>query len=204
MNIGDRIKFGNYSWIVLDITNDKTFLISEYIIDQRSYNQIYQDTTWSECSLRAYLNNDFLNTFSLDEQARILVTENQNPNNQWYGTLGGEVTLDRIFLLSLEEIVSKYFGDSSDKLFHKGANQRYWFERKDSNNAKRIARLSDNPNQVWWYWTRSPGRVGVKAVYIHGDGNIGIQGNNIKIGNLADGICTGGVRPCMWIKNESK
>lgn len=43
--------------------------------------------------------------------------------------------------------------------------------------------------------TRSPGRVGVNAVYVHGDENIGIQGNNIKIGNAADGKCLGGVRP---------
>jgi len=29
--------------------------------------------------------------------------------------------------------------------------------------------------------------------------NIGIHGNNIKIGNVADGYCAGGVRPLMWI-----
>ncbi len=46
--------------------------------------------------------------------------------------------------------------------------------------------------------TRTPGRVDVKAVYIHGDGNIGIQGNNIK-GNIADGKCTGGMRPALWL-----
>jgi hypothetical protein len=103
-------------------------------------------------------------------------------------------------LLSMEEIVCKYFGDSSEKLYNPGKKQRYWFERKDINNSKRIARLQWNKEQVWWWWTRSPDRVGVKAVYIHGDGNIGIQGNNILKGNIADGCCTGGVRPALWIR----
>ncbi|MCG8685316.1 MAG: hypothetical protein MI892_10600, partial [Desulfobacterales bacterium] len=30
---------------------------------------------------------------------------------------------------------------------------------------------------VWWWWLRSPGRDNRRAVYIHGDGYIGIQGN---------------------------
>ncbi|WP_443740282.1 DUF6273 domain-containing protein [Treponema sp.] len=100
----------------------------------------------------------------------------------------------------MEEIVCKYFGDSSEKLYKPGKNQRYWFERKDINNSNRIARLQNNKEQVWWWWTRSPGRVGIKAVYVHGDGNIGIQGNNILKGNIADGCCTGGIRPALWIK----
>jgi len=47
---------------------------------------------------------------------------------------------------------------------------------------------------------RSPGRVGVKAAYMHGDGNIGIQGNNILKGNLMEGECKGGVRPALWLR----
>ena len=45
-------------------------------------------------------------------------------------TNGGEDKQDKIFLLSLEEANCKYFGDSSAKLYNKGKNQRYWFERK--------------------------------------------------------------------------
>ena len=110
---------------------------------------------------------------------------------KWYGTNGGADTEDKIFLLSMEEIVCKYFGDSSEKLYKPGKNQRYWFERKDINNSNRIARLQNNKEQ---------GRVGIKAVYVHGDGNIGIQGNNILKGNITDGCCTGGMRPALWIK----
>lgn len=200
MKIGDIITFGKYNWLVLAVKDGKALIITESIIEHRSYHESYVPVTWAESSIRKYLNVDFYHSFQEEYQKRICLTKNQNPDNTWYGTSGGIDTEDFIFLLSMEEIVCKYFGDSSDKLFHPGKKQRYWFERKDFNNSKRIAKLLWNQEQVWWWWTRTPGRVGVKAVYIHGDGNIGIQGNNILKGNIADGRCTGGVRPAMWIQ----
>ena len=93
----------------------------------------------------------------------------------------------------------QYFGDSSANLYNPGKNQRYWFSRKDANNPKRMARREGEDWHSWW-WLRSPGRVGVKAAYIHGDGNIGIQGNNIHKGNIGEGQCKGGVRPALMLK----
>jgi hypothetical protein len=150
-------------------------------------------------ALRKYLNGEFYNNFSKTEKAKIIPVINENQDNQWYGTNGGKKTQDSIFLLSIEEVVCRYFGDSSAKLHGRGKNQRYWFQRKDENNSKRIARRANEPWGSWW-WLRSPGRVNVKAVYIHGDGNIGIQGNNIFLGNVSDGECTGGIRPALWLK----
>lgn len=201
MKIGDIIQFGSYEWQILDVENDKALIITKEIIEQRAYHDSYQDTTWAECALRKYLNGQFYEGFRADEKTRIQLVSNENKDNQWYGTKGGENTLDHIFLLSLEE-VCQYFGDSLSKLYNPGKNQRYWFERKDENNSKRLANLLGKEG-TWWWWLRSPGRVGVKAVYIFGtDGNIGIQGNNILKGNLSDGKCTGGVRPALWIKLE--
>ncbi|WP_099205779.1 DUF6273 domain-containing protein [Scatolibacter rhodanostii] len=200
IDVGTILSFGSYDWRVLDKQEDKVLMITEKIIEQRPYHDVYKDTTWAECALRKYLNGEFYDRFSEAEKARIIPVLNQNLDNPWYGSRGGDDTTDNVFLLSLEEAACKYFGDSSANLYHKGKNQRYWFERKDKNNGKRLAMLQDN-DWNWWWWLRSPGRVNVKAVYIHGtDGNIGIQGNNILIGNLSDGRCTGGVRPTMWLK----
>jgi hypothetical protein len=199
MQTGDKITFGGYEWRVLDIQNGAALIITEYIIEQRPYHDAYKDITWADCALRKYLNGEFYDRFSEADKARIIPTTNKNPDNQWYGSKGGDDTNDRIFLLCLDEVCA-YFGDSRSKLYNPGKNQRYWFERKDENNGKRIARLIDN-GWGWWWWLRSPGRVSVKAVYIFGtDGNIGIQGNNILKGNLSDGKCTGGVRPALWLK----
>ena len=200
MQAGDKISFGSYEWRVLEVQNNTALIITEYIIEQRAYHNAYKDITWADCSLRKYLNSEFYDRFTTAEKSRIIPVLNKNPDNQWYGTKGGTDTQDSIFLLSIEETVCRYFGDSSSKLYSPGKNQRYWFERKDKNNSKRIARLEKRKEGSWWWWLRSPGRVSIKAVYIHGDGNIGIQGNNILKGNISDGECKGGVRPALWLK----
>lgn len=196
--IGSIIKFGEYNWRILDIQNDTALIITDEIIDQRSYHNVYKEITWAECSLRSYLNGEFYDKFSPEEKSRIIQVLNKNLDNQWHGAKGGEDTEDRIFLLSIEEVCT-YFGDSRSKLYNRGKNQRYWLERKDENNSKRIAKLHGT-NGVWWWWLRSPGRYNVRAAYIHGDGNIGMQGNNVLKGNAIDGRCTGGVRPVLWLK----
>lgn len=200
MQVGDKISFGSYDWRVLDVQNNSALIITECIIEQRSYHDAYKDITWADCALRKYLNGEFYDKFNETDKERIISVVNKNSDNQWYGSEGGVDTRDSIFLLSIEEVVCQYFGDSSSKLYHPGKKQRYWFERKDENNSKRIARLEPNNGGIWWWWLRSPGRVNIKAVYIHGDGNIGIQGNNILKGNISDGRCTGGVRPALWLK----
>lgn len=199
MQIGDIIKLGKYSWRVLCVESNKALLITEEIIEQRCYHNADKEVTWEQCSLRKYLNDDFFVQFPSAEQERILLVENANENNQWYGTKGGANTQDKIFLLSLHQ-ACLYFGDSTANLYNPGKNQRYWFERKDANNQNRLAKLLGKEG-CWWWWLRSPGRVGKKAVYIWGtDGGIGIQGNNVKNGNVSDGKCTDGVRPALWLR----
>ncbi|MCL6459682.1 MAG: DUF6273 domain-containing protein, partial [Gorillibacterium sp.] len=172
---------------------------TEEIIEQRPYHSAYKDITWADCALRKYLNGEFYEKFSVTDQSRILPVINHNPDNPWHGSTGGADTVDSVFLLNIEEVACLYFGDSRSKLYNPGKNQKYWLQRKDENNSKRIAKLVDKEH-VWWWWLRSSGRFNVRAAYIHGDGNIGIQGNNILKGNLSDGKCTGGVHPALWLK----
>lgn len=200
---GSIISFGGYQWRILEIQDKKAFLITEDIIELRAYHDVYKDTTWAECALRNYLNGTFYDAFHEEDRSRIIPVMNKTPDNPWYyGAKGGDATKDHIFLLSVEEAVCKYFGDSSAKLYHRGKNQKYWFQRKDENNSKRTATYE---GCKWWWWLRSPGRNNVKAVYIHGDGNIGIQGNNILKCNISScfhpitGDNKGGVRPALWI-----
>lgn len=166
MQIGDKIVFDRYDWRVLDIQNNTALIITEEIIEQRAYHDAYKDITWGDCSLREYLNGEFYDKFNMDDKSRIIQVSNKNPDNQWYGSKGGADTQDSIFLLSLEEVCT-YFGNSLSNLHNPGKNQRYWFERKDENNSKRLAKLQGK-DCCWWWWLRSPGRVNVKAVYIFG------------------------------------
>lgn len=202
MKIGDGLKFGGYAWRVLDMKDGKALILAEEIIEQRDYHNKPVDITWKDCELRRYLNEDFYNQLSKNDQERIVETVNTNPSNLWYKADGGEDTIDKIFLLSIDDVVRKYFGDSSRLLDYPGKNQRYWFQRKDENNMKRKSTFL---NCSWWWWLRTPGKNNRVAVYIHGDGNIGIQGNGIskRNTNIIHRLTNdnrGGVRPALWIK----
>lgn len=116
MQVGDKIVFDKYEWRVLDIQGNTALIITEYIIEQRPYHDAYKDITWADCSLRKYLNDEFYESFTAADQARIIPVINQNLDNQWYGSKGGVDTKDSIFLLSIEEVACRYFGNSSSLL----------------------------------------------------------------------------------------
>ncbi len=205
MQIGDVIPFGKYDWQVLDIKGDSALLITRDMIELRAFHNKAGDITWAESEIREYLNSDIYHSYSAEHRARIMLATLKNDDNPWFDTIGGEDTTDHVFLLSIEEAVCQYFGDSSKNLAIPSGKYKYWFSRKDANNEKRRATYLD---QVWWWWLRSPGRKQAKAAYVHGDGNIGIQGNNAYKCNLS-GVyhpitndVKGGVRPAMWVKSQ--
>lgn len=202
MQIGDTVAFDRYQWRVLAVQNGAALLITENMVAQRAYHNHAGDVTWAECELRAYLNGAFYDAFSEANQSRILAVTNKTPDNPWYGSRGGVDTLDHIFLLTIEDAVCKYFGDSSKQLETRSPKQRYWFQRKDENNGKRRSTFD---GYGWWWWLRSPGRDNRRAVYIHGDGNIGIQGNGTyryssNTLHPVTGDNCGGIRPALWLK----
>lgn len=203
-NIGAIVPFGGFDWRILDVQGNSALIITEDMIGQQPYHNYTGDVTWADCSLRKYLNGGFYNNFNAAERSKIISVWNKNQDNQWYGSRGGEDTQDYIFLLSMEEVVCKYFGDSSRNLENRSAKQRYWFQRKDDNNIKRRSTFD---GYVWWWWLRSPGRDNKRAVYIHGDGNIGIQGNGTfhyssNTIHPSTGDNSGGVRPALWLSME--
>lgn len=201
-SIGSVITFGNYSWRVLDRLSDQVLIITDNIVTQHPYNDYAGDVVWADSAIRRYLNGEFYNSFTAEEQSRIGYTHIKTQDNPWYESKGGEDTKDHIFLLSIDEVVSQYFGDSIKNLINRSPKQRYWFQKKDENNSKRCATLNGSG---WWWWLRSPGRDNRRAVYVHGDGNIGIQGNGTyrygsKDRHISTGLNYGGVRPALWLK----
>ncbi|MFA7417146.1 MAG: DUF6273 domain-containing protein [Acholeplasma sp.] len=202
MRVGQIITFGNYKWKVLNIKDTKALIITLDIVKQMPYHNRHEAVIWLNSSLRDYLNNTFYNEFSDHEKARIITTTNHNSGNLWYNPGPEPDSEDKVFILSLEEMVGPYFNDSMQLLINKGKNQRYWFERRDDNNS---FRKSSYLGYVWWYWVRTGGRLKTSTVYIHGDGNIGIQGNKAskKNYNTLHPITQsneGGVRPALWLE----
>ena len=149
--------------------------------------------------MRKYLNSGFLKRFTIEEQHRIVETLINNVN-LWNGLKGNKDTIDKIFLLSLEE-ADKYFRDSSD--FQEITNINYdkyllISEEKgiyfsNANNSKRIALFDNNPS---WWWLRTPGGNNRPAAIVDHEGIVLVK-NNYKFKRGCYYHC--GVRPAMWV-----
>ena len=99
------IPFGPCEWRVLDVQNDKALILSENIIEKCKYNEEKTDVTWETCTLREYLNDEFLQKFTGEQQRRIVETRITNNDNLWYGynlwdgMKGGNDTTDKIWTI---------------------------------------------------------------------------------------------------------
>ena len=203
VSVGDLVQFGGFEWRVLELKDGKALILTEDIIAERPYNEKLKSVTWEKCTLREYVNGEFLQSLTGDGQGRIVETKVSNPDNLWFGTPGGADTYDKAFLLSLEES-DKYFGDSGDYV-----NKIRWVFDYDKNeliedsdgmllsnefNEDRKA-FSDNRLRIvaWWYWLRSPGGSSDRAA--HTMGSVDVRGPQVNVE-------VGGVRPALWLELE--
>jgi hypothetical protein len=109
-SVGNTVKMGIYDefadgsgndkdieWevIKIDEENNKVLLRTKMIIDGLPYNKVAEETTWGNCSLRKWLNEDFyMRAFS--ESERYIIAETLFMYDNF------EVT-DKVFLPSYEE-----------------------------------------------------------------------------------------------------
>ena len=183
-----EIDFGNYKWLKLDECSNEILVLSKDVLENRPYNENFDSVNWESCTLRKYLNGEFLQRFTEEQKAKISKKSIINSGNHWFGTEGGDNTNDRIFLLSIEEVV-KYFGDSG-QLENRNPENRNWID--DQYNSKRIATDINNKSCLRWH-LRSPGKNNYHFSYVAGKGKIHMSGYNVHYDNF-------GVRPAMWLK----
>lgn len=183
---GKEIAMGSYcfhedgrkedmTWQVLDIIEDRALVISRNVIEFMQYNNEWGAMTWERCSLRKWLNEDFLEkAFSDEERGRIIRGRIRNSKNYLYETDAGPDTEDSIFLLSMEEAREYYACDEERIAFA-------------TPHAKAGAKAA-----AWRL--RSPGyKGGCFNAFVRGDGMI----NTYGCLNEQHGF---GVRPAMWIR----
>lgn len=184
-DVGDIIQFGNYhgdiEWIILDKTDNKVLVISRYCLDTQPYHTIFESVTWETCSLRQWLNETFLNAaFSEEEQSKIASTNVINKDNNDSKTNGGKDTIDKIFLLSIDE-ANKYFDSNTSR---QTTATNYAIEQG-------VYRAADSGNTYWRL--RSPGYDSKAAAYVNSAGKV------ITAGGAVNQRGYGAVRPAMWI-----
>lgn len=196
VNVGDTYRFGSYEqdnnksngqedieWLVLAKEGTKILVISKEALDCKPYNTSYTDVTWETCTLRKWLNNDFINAaFSADERTMIptvTVSADKNPD---YSTNPGNATQDQVFLLSITE-VNKYFSSDSAR------------QCKPTDYAVANGAWESDSGNCWW-WLRSPGYDQGGAAGVYSDGDVSERGHFVDHGGSA-------VRPALWIDLNS-
>ena len=166
---------------MLDAKDGKVLLISKFALDCKRYNASYTDVIWENCSLREWLNNDFIDSaFSAKEQAMIppvTVSADKNPE---YDTYPGGATQDKVFLLSIAE-ANKYFRSDS--------------ARQCEPTQYAAAKYANSDNGSCWWWLRSPGAYQYRAAYVDIGGAVDCYGDNVDYAYAA-------VRPALWINLE--
>lgn len=103
MKIGKSVTIGGHSWTILDKQNDKALLIMNIPLKDIMFHSFLENVTWENSSLRYWLNNDFMNSFSNEEKQNILLTDIKMDDNEMYQVGGGNDTKDYVFLLSVDE-----------------------------------------------------------------------------------------------------
>lgn len=197
-NVGDIIVFGAYEqdnntsngkedieWLVLAKEDNKILVISDKALDCKPYNQSRDYVTWETCSLRNWLNNDFINAaFTAEERAMIPTVTVSADMNPEYNTNPGNATKDKVFLLSIVE-AEKYF--TSDE-----ARKCVPTEYAISNGASTSDSYTKGGKATCLWWLRSPGFDQFIAAYVNYFGPVLRYGRSV-------GNASNSVRPAMWI-----
>lgn len=191
-SVGSYITFGTYEqdnntsnskedieWLVLAKENNRLLVISRYALD--CHKEYYTSVTWETCTLRKWLNNDFLNAaFSSTEKNMIPTVTVSADKNPYSSTSPGNATQDKVFLLSIPE-VNKYFASDSAR------------QCKPTAYAKKQGVLTSFSGFCLW-WLRSPGVNQYHAACVDRDGGV-LEGGD-RVGNAY------AVRPALWISLE--
>ena len=194
--VGDIVYFGAYEqdvntsngkedieWLVLAKENNRVLVISDKALDCQPYNSSYTRVTWETCTLRKWLNNDFINAaFTAEERAKIPTVTVSADKNPEYDTNPGNATKDRVFLLSIVE-TEKYFTSAEAR---ECILTEYAISKVVSGYIKGGGKITCS------WWLRSPGYLQISAAYVYYDGDVHGLGSDVDDDDYA-------VRPAMWI-----
>ena len=197
-NVGEIVTFGRYpqeggngkpagiEWIVLDVKDGKSLLISRYALEVKAYHEKGKRVTWETCTLRRWLNQGFIQkAFTQDEQQALVRSTVKNPDNPIYGTKGGNDTKDEVFLLSIEE-AEQYFPSFEARTCFP---TRYALSKNGE-----IMDKDYGAGCLWWL--RSPGYGNNDAADVWPDGSLLGRGCSVDTSSIA-------VRPALWLQFSS-
>ncbi len=198
--VGKYVTFGTYpqteagtdstpvEWLVLARDGKMALLVSRYALDCKPYNTTdVTSVTWEICSLRKWLNDEFVNkAFTASEQQGILTVVLDNSkfqeNSKW-STSGGNLTHDKVFLLSYVEAENYFKSDEARKCVPTD------YAIKNGAWTSNDINVDGRPTGFWWL--RSLGSLPSYAARVNSDGALGFFDyvyNTFIV-----------VRPALWV-----
>ena len=159
-------------WRVL--ANDgNLFVVSDQNLDCVEYNSSAETVTWEECSLRKWLNSKFIDkAFTMQEQGTVLESLVVNEDGA-KGSEAGANTYDKVYLLSIYEVIDPDLGFPTDWKDKDGARVALNTEYTKS---KRAITGSDMSG-AWWL--RTPGDAN-NAANVFNAGNVFVRGGSVN------------------------
>ena len=189
---GDIVEFGRYKsghrgfspieWVVLAVEAKKMLLLSRAAIICQPFYDKDREVTWENSSIRHYLNGSFYSeAFAEQEKKQIKETIVSADKNLRYNVDSGEITCDRIFLLSASE-VEKYLPVEIHRL------------KKATSYAEKNG-VYVNADGICRWWLRTSGHSQTTIAEVDYMGKIHYYGMN-------SGYSKCGVCPAMWINSS--
>ena len=212
-------------WIVLDVNGLKVLLVSKYALESMPFNTVSGETSWETSSVRTWLNGGFIeDAFSETERGYLISSSIENKdyyigitetgilkaNNTGKGlkeitahTTGGAITIDKVFLLSVDE-ANAYFASAEERaiLFTNAAREHflsYCVEEAKAYGLTDEKMIIDNI-ESWeqehgtgscFWWLRSPGLSSTCCSIVDNSGET-YNSQNVESKE-------GGVRPALWV-----
>lgn len=183
-------------WRILSVNGNNAFLLADCNLDCQRYNiSGSQNVTWETCTLRSWLNgygsnsndyesdysnDNFINeAFSKEEQSAIYNTNVVNYNNPYYNTDGGSNTMDKVYLLSIDEATMTSYGFNSE--YYTDTDTRIAINTDYAKSQGIYTYFNYTNLGSGWWWLRSSGNVRYNAARVDCGGygyNYGIDVNN--------------------------
>ncbi len=163
-------------WNVIKEEDGKVLLICRYGIEAMQYHTSDDDVTWETCSLRQWLNHDFIDMAFDDEKEDIQLSLLENKDGML--SKGGNTTQDYVFLLSEEEFNENMEFDAKTQLSEYA--------------GKKVDTVYIKGNFLARAWLRTPGAAQNAAAVID------IQGHLEREGDY-NCMAVNAVRPAMWV-----
>lgn len=185
INFSDKME--PIRWRILQESGNYALLLSDKILDAGKYNNAEEDCTWENCNIRKWLNATFYNTaFNTAEREAIQTrTVINDAYEDSFGAYGGNTTKDKVFLLSLDEILNGY-GFEYSPYNEKNPSRTV----SDTAYAATKPGMYSNTESADTWWLRGPGWQNDTAACVLANG---------IISEMMPVDATAGIRPVIYV-----